>query len=569
MWRYFVKINVLFLSAAGILIAHLLVLSSAKVMLKNKGADLILLNGTIITMEPNMPRASAIAIKGEKILKVGSDKEIRSLAGPGCRILNLDGQTVIPGLIDAHFHFLSIGYSKRILNFSGIRDKQAILKMVANKAAQLAEGKWIIGSGWDQNLWPERKFPSRFDLDRIAPEHPVWLTRICGHAGWANSKAMELAKITKNTPDPPGGKIHKDHRTGKPTGILVDTAEELISRLIPEPGYREKKDDAITAMKACLSVGLTGGHDAGVDLDTIKIYKELIDEGSFDFRIYAMISAQDEAAEIYLKRGPEIGYGNHRLTLRSFKLFADGALGSRGAAFYQPYCDDPGNCGLITLNQDAAYKLMIRALKHNFQVNIHCIGAKANGMVLDLYQKALNEVPVEDHRFRIEHASVLRPADFERFSRLRAVASMQPTHCTSDMPWAEARVGAKRINQTYAWRTFLNNGVKIAGGSDAPVESENPFFGIYAAITRQDQKGWPEGGWHPEQRLTREEALKLFTIDAAFAAFEEDIKGSLKEGKLADMVIIDQDIMSIPASEIFKIKPVMTIVGGKIVYKAK
>jgi predicted amidohydrolase YtcJ len=533
----------------------------------NEKANFILYNGNVITMEPKMPQATAIAIKGEKILKVGSDEEIKNLAGPKCNKLDLNGKTVIPGLIDAHLHLLSLGQSKRLLNLVGTPNIEIIQKMVESKAAHLPKGTWIIGRGWDQNDWPEKAFPTLQDLDKVAPDNPVWLTRIDGHAGWANSKALEIAQVTKDTADPSGGKIHRDSETGEPTGIFIDAAEGLIAKHIPPSTYNEKKMDALNAIRACLTVGLTGIHDASVDAETIKIYKKLIDEERFNFRVYVMIRGESEAAKQYLKKGPEIGYGNNRLTIRSFKLFSDGALGSRGAAFFKPYSDDPSNTGLITFDPDKAYALMVAALKNHFQVNTHCIGIKGNSLVLDLYGKALKEVPVKDHRFRIEHAQIVRPSDIKRFKKLGVIASMQPTHCTSDMYWAEDRVGPERIKGAYAWRSFLDEGVKIAGGSDAPVESENPFFGIYAAITRQDQKGYPEGGWHPEQRLTREEALRIFTIDAAYAAFEEGIKGSLKEGKLADLVIIDEDIMTIPVQMIFKIRPRMTILGGKIVHR--
>ncbi len=345
---------------------------------ENKEADFILYNGNIITMEPEMPRATAIAIKGEKILKVGFDEEIKNLAGPQCNKLDLNGKTVIPGLIDAHLHLLSLGQSKRVLNLVATPNLEIIQKIVASKTAQLPKGTWVIGRGWDQNDWPKKEFPTRYDLDKVAPDHPVWLTRIDGHAGWANSKALEIAKVAKDTPDPSGGKIHKDTESGEPTGIFIDAAEELIAKHIPPPTYNEKKMDALNAIRACLRVGLTGIHDAGVGAVTIKIYKELIDEGRFNFRIYAMISGESGAAEEYLKNGPEIGYGNQQLTVRSFKLLADGALGSRGAAFFEPYSDDPGNTGLITFNPDKTYKLMIAALKNNFQVNIHCIGIRGN-----------------------------------------------------------------------------------------------------------------------------------------------------------------------------------------------
>jgi predicted amidohydrolase YtcJ len=532
-------------------------------------ADLVLLNGNIITVNEDQPEAEAVAIRGERIVKVGDNEEVKKLVGEGTKVIDLGGKTVVPGLIDAHLHFMSYGNTKRMLDLVGTESKKDIQKLVADKVKSVSRGKWIMGRGWDQNDWPERerRFPSRYDLDKVARRNPVVLTRIDGHAYWVNSVVIKMAGITKNTPDPPGGKILRDEK-GEPTGVFVDAAMGLVNSFVPRLTYEDRREDALIAMKECLSLGLTSIHDPGVGLEEIKVYKDLIDSGEFDFRAYVMIDGFTEAEEHYLKIGPEVGYGGNRLTVRSFKLFADGALGSRGAAFFKSYSDDPGNFGLLTYDPEKAYQLMVKALNAGFQVNTHAIGTKGNAMTLDLYERAFAEVKVKDPRFRIEHAQVVRADDIPRFAKLGVLASMQPTHATSDMYWAENRVGPERVKYAYAWRRFLDAGVIIPGGSDAPVESPNPLWGIYSAVTRQDHKGWPKGGWYPEQCVSREEALKMFTIKAAYAAFEEKIKGSIEKGKLADLVVLEKDIMIVPAEELWKVKVLATIFGGKVVYQA-
>jgi len=533
-----------------------------------KQADMVLLNGNVITMNPKKPSVEAIAIIGDKIIKVGSNKDVKKLIGPQTKVINLKGKTVAPGFIDAHLHFISLGNTKKVLNLVGTTSKEEIVQIVANKISEEGEGKWIFGRGWDQNDWPIKEFPTRWDLDPVSPKNPVILTRIDGHALWVNSLALEKAGVTKETPDPEGGKIIRDPETGEPTGILIDEAMSLVEKIVPSSTYEERKEMAILASEECSSLGLTTVHDAGVDLETIKIYKELINENKLTVRLYVMLRWPGNAVNTYLEKGPEIGYGNNYLTIRSIKMFADGALGSRGAALFEPYSDDPTNTGLITFDPDKAFEIMKKALEKGFQVCVHAIGDRANRLVLDLFEKAFKSVPqVKDHRFRIEHAQVLTEEDILRFAKLKVIPSMQPTHATSDMYWAEDRLGPERVKWAYAWKSLLNTGVRIAGGSDAPVESANPLWGIYAACTRQDHKGWPEGGWHPDQKVSRYEALKMFTIDAAYAGFEEKIKGSIEEGKLADIVVLSKDILNIPAKEILDTRVEMTIVGGKIVYQ--
>ncbi|MFQ6081969.1 MAG: amidohydrolase [Candidatus Aminicenantia bacterium] len=533
-----------------------------------KSADLVLINGNLITMNSDTPTAEAIAIIGDRILEVGTNRKIKKFVTPETIVIDLKGKTVVPGLIDAHFHFMGVGDSKRILNLVGTRDKKEIIDLVAKKISQVEKGTWVLGRGWDQNDWPVREFPIRWDLDPVSPENPVLLRRTDGHAIWVNSLVLKMAGITKETADPPGGKILRRFETLEPTGVLIDEATLLVEKIVPSLSYQERKEIAKLAEEECLSLGLTSIHDAGVGLETIKIYKELIDENKLNIRLYVMVSGPGEAAEKYLARGPEIGYGNNRLTIRSIKMLADGALGSRGAVLFKPYSDDPTNTGLITFDVEKAYQTMVNALKAGFQMCVHAIGDKGNRLVLDLFEKAFRAVPqVKDHRFRIEHAQVLAPSDIPRFAKLEIIPSMQPTHATSDMYWAEDRLSPERIKGAYAWRSLLQTDIRIAGGSDAPVENANPLWGIYAACTRQDHKGWPEGGWYPEQKLNRMEALKMFTIDAAYAAFEEEIKGSLEKGKLADLVVLSQDILKIPASEILKTSVEMTILGGKIVYQ--
>ncbi len=532
-------------------------------------ADLVLRNGKIVTMNPAQPEARALAIKGDRILAVGSDEQVQKFIGRSTRVIDLRGKLVVPGLIESHAHMLGIGQAKLMLDLVGTTSEEEIARMVAARAKKAKPGEWILGRGWDQNDWPNKRFPTFESLTKAAPNNPVYLTRIDGHAGWANKRAMELAGITRETKDPHGGRLIRDAE-GRPTGVFIDRAQGLIIRHIP-PLRREQKKRALElAMRECVAVGLTSFHDAGVDREVIELYKELLREGKLPLRLYVMLAGSDQRLlDEYFARGPEIGLGDHRLTIRAIKLIADGALGSRGAALLEDYADDPGNRGLLMLSEDQIFRIAHLALRHGFQVCTHAIGDRANRIVLNAYERAFRANPsVKDHRFRIEHAQILDEADIPRFARMGVIASMQATHCTSDMPWVHDRIGKERAREgAYVWQKLLKTGARIANGSDAPVESINPLWGIYAAITRQDHQGKPPGGWYPDQCMTREQALRSFTLDAAYAAFEEDIKGSLEKGKLADMVVLSKDIMTIPAREILKTRVVMTIIGGKIVYQ--
>jgi predicted amidohydrolase YtcJ len=539
-------------------------------------ADLVLHNGHIVTMESSNPAVQAIAVKSGRIVALGADEIIRKWVGAQTRRIDLGGKTVIPGMIDAHTHFLSIGSRSMQVDASGTSQEE-ILRRVAVRAAQLKPGEWIQGRGWDQNNWQVKAFPGKAELDAVAPQNPVCLSRVDGHAAWVNSKALEIAGIHKGTADPAGGQIIRNGH-GEPLGTLVDNAFRMVSRYIPPMTREQKKEAARLSVKECLASGLTGVHEAGGIREDIEIYEEMMKAGEFDLRIYEFVRWPTdeqklphtyEALDYYLGKGPQIGLYDNRLTIRGIKMSLDGALGSRGAAFLAPYIDDPGNRGVLRLTEGEIYQTILRGLKAGFQTAVHAIGDRANRVVLDAMERALKETGAADARLRVEHAQVLDPLDLPRFARLGVVPSMQPTHCTTDMHWIAERVGEQRTRYAYAWRSLLDTGVRIPGGSDAPVESVAPLPGIYAAVSRQDRQGWPEGGWHPEQGVSREQALRMFTIDAAYAAFEEEIKGSLAEGKLADMVVLSKDILTIPPREILRTSVEMTILGGKIVYQSK
>ena len=530
--------------------------------------SLILHNGVVHTVNATNTTAQAIAIEGDRILAVGPNDEILALASPDTRLIDLHGRTVIPGIIDSHGHLGNLGQSLRYLDFTGTASYDEIVAMVAAKAGVTPKGTWIRGRGWDQNDWPEKDFPHHEALSAATPDHPVVLTRIDGHASLANQLALDAAGITSNTADPDGGKILRD-ADDEPTGVLIDTAQGLVERRVPAPSGADAKAAVGEAIRECLRYGITSMHDAGVSAGQIELYKQLIAEDAFPLRVYAMISANDRAAlNKYFNDGPLIGYGNNRLTVRSVKAMADGALGSRGAALLEDYSDDPGNRGLSIMGRDVIEPLTARALEAGFQVCTHAIGDRGNRETLDAYEAALKAVPTaKDARLRIEHAQVVALDDIPRFAALGIIPSMQATHATSDMYWAEDRVGPDRIKGAYAWRKFLDSGCRIANGSDFPVEKVNPLLGFHAAITRQDARGFPEGGWRPEERMTRIEMLHSFTIDAAYAAWEELIKGSLEPGKLADMVVLSQDVMAIDPAKILETRVEMTILGGAVVYE--
>lgn len=530
--------------------------------IKDEKADLVFLNGNIYTLEESKPLAEAIAIKGEKILKVGSNEEIKETIGSKTLVFDLKGKTVIPGLIDAHVHFSSYGSSLKEVNLVGTKSIEEIIEIVKKNLPAFKPGEWITGHGWDHEDWEKKEFPTYKEISEVTPENPVYFTRVDGHAGWANKKAMEIAGITKETQDPPGGRIIRDEN-GEPTGVFIDTAQNLIEKHIPEKSYEWKKDAILRAQEECLRLGLTEVHEAGSSEENIKIYRDLIKEGKLKIKIYSMLSGEDHFLK-YSGKPPVIREGR-KLTIRAVKLFMDGALGSKGASLFEPYSDDPKNHGLLLMDEDKLYRITKSALENGYQVCVHAIGDRANFLALNAFERAIKETGAKDHRLRIEHAQVVRLQDMEKFAKLGVIPSMQPTHATSDMYWAEKRLGPERVKGAYAWKSLMKKGCKIAGGSDFPVENPNPLWGFFAAVTRCDHKGWPESGWHPEEKMTREEALRCFTINAAYSAFEENLKGSLKPGKVADLVVLSRDIMTIPEMEILKTEVLMTVIDGEIV----
>ena len=525
-------------------------------------------NASIYTVDAENAVATAMLIDNGRIVAIGDESELRDLASASGQAVDLEGRFVYPGFIDAHGHLPGLAQGLMSLDFVGTDSYEQIIAMVAERAATQPAGTWIQGRGWDQNDWPEKAFPHHAALSAAVPDHPVVLTRIDGHAALANLKALEIAGIIADTPDPTGGKILRDDK-GAATGVLIDRAQGLVSRHIPPPDAHAMRAAVIKAQRLCLENGLISVHDAGVSNEVVEVYEELIASGDFQLRVYVMLSAGDrDGLQQWLARGPMTNAENPRLTVRSIKAMADGALGSRGAAMLAPYSDDPENTGLLITDYAALKELTQTALHQGFQVCTHAIGDRANRIVLDAYNAAMTAVPAAtDPRLRIEHAQIVSLEDIPRFAKLGVIPSMQSTHATSDMPWAEERVGPERIRGAYAWRKFLDAGCRIANGSDFPVENVNPLWGFYASITRQDHGDNPAGGWRPEERMTREEALRSFTIDAAYAAFQENMLGSLEPGKLADFVVLSEDIMTVPSEKILETRVLRTIIAGKTVYQ--
>lgn len=544
----------------------LLSLAIAPALAAQEPADLIVTNARIYTVDDNRPLAEAMAIRDGRVVFVGSARGAEVFAGSRTERLDIDGKTVIPGMVDAHIHLTGLGVALRILDLVGTRSYEEVIERVVERARNTPEGEWVRGRGWDQNDWAVTDFPTHEALSRALPDHPVYLTRVDGHAALVNARALELAEVTAATQDPDGGRFIRD-ASGDPTGVLIDRAQGIVAWVIPERSDHEMREAILAAIAEANKWGLTGVHDAGVAPSTIDLYEELANEGRYDLRNYVMISSSDESLQRYFERGLQDGLHDGRIWIRAIKVSADGALGSRGAALLEPYSDDPGNTGLITTPYERVREVAVRGLRNGFQVNVHAIGDRTNRMVLDAFESALKEVPTADHRFRIEHAQILHFQDLPRFAQLDVIPSMQGSHQTSDMYWAIDRLGWTRVQGAYAWRSLLNTGVVIPNGSDAPVEAANPLISFKAFITRQDADGWPAGGWFPDQRTTRQEALKSMTLWPAYSAFMEDVSGSLSPGKYADFVVLDQDIMAIAPERILDTHVLLTVLGGKVVYR--
>jgi len=531
--------------------------------------DLVLHNARIYTVDSRNSVAEAVAIAGERIVQVGKDREVLALKSASTRVLDMQGATIVPGFHDAHGHVVGLGASLQDVDLRGTTSYEEVVGRVRRRLASARPGEWIIGRSWDQNDWLEKAFPTHDLLSAATPNNPVYLTRVDGHAGLANLQAMATAGLTSSSTDPPGGRIMRT-ADGQPSGVLIDGAQALVTSKIPPVGRRQLEDQIELADRELRRVGITMVDDAGADGATVDAYRRLIEVGTIKTRLYVMLRGSLSELTPFFARGPVNDVANHRLAVRSVKIYADGALGSRGAAMLEPYADEPATTGLLVTPPDEVYQQTLAAAKAGFQVGIHAIGDRANREAMDVFERVERAVPgARGLRMRIEHAQILDAAEIPRFAKLGVIASMQPTHATSDMPWAATRIGDARVEGAYVWRKLLDAGAVIASGSDFPVEEANPLLGFYAAITRQDASGKPAGGWTPRQRMTRDEALASFTRQAAFASHTETLLGSIESGRLADLVVLSRDIMRVQPQEILTTTVQMTIVGGEIVYQRR
>jgi predicted amidohydrolase YtcJ len=536
-------------------------------------ADLVFKNGTIYTVNEKQPTAEAVAVKADRIVFVGSNSDVQKYVGKNTRVVDLHGKAMVPGMTDAHHHLSGVGFREMTLNLEGITSLQDFLAKVKERVDQKKPGEWVTGRGWIETFWTPPVFPTRWDLDRIAPNNPVFLDRADGHGAIANSAALKIAGVDKDTPSPFGGEISKE-KNGEPNGMMLDAAQDLVQSHIPPTTAADAEQALILGVQRDIKLGWTqvqdpGGSYADVDLDS-KLYSS----GKIKLRIYKGLSAPGPAAERLLKDGPIIDAYGHHFTVRTLKLYADGSLGSRSAALLAPYSDKPETSGFLTSKPEELQPLLREALRKGIQIQTHAIGDRGNRYILDQYELAMKAVPkaewkIKEPRWRVEHAQIVNPADIPRFKALGVIPSMQASHAIGDLHFAPSRLGIARLAGAYAWQSFIKSGSIVPGGSDAPVERGEPMIEFYAAVARKDLKGFSGEGWHPEEALSRDQAIKMFTIWAAYAAFEENLRGSIEPGKLADFTILSADIMKIPEMEILKAHCVMTVIGGEIVYEEK
>ena len=535
-----------------------------------KSADVVLINSTIYTLNDSAPNAQAVAFLGDTLVFVGSNALSKEYQCNDAKVIDLKGSYVYPGFVDSHAHLKGIGHRENSLNLQGIDSLKEMLTTVEIFSNGIQPGEWVVGRGWIEKVWPEKRFPTRYELDRFSSDKPVILERADGHAVVVNSLALELAGISSESNDPHGGRIEKD-KNGEPTGMLIDKATSLVEKLIPKTTKQEDKRDLKAGIDRNVSLGWTQVQIAGGTFSDIEILEEIKKEGNLLQRVYFAVSA-GEPAETLLRLGPKLD-PEHMLTVRGIKLYADGALGSRGAALLEKY-EDQDTTGLLIFTKKETLPVLEEALKKGIQIQTHAIGDKGNRITLDWYQEAFNSIVDEerkviDPRWRIEHSQIITKEDQIRFRDMEIIASMQPSHAIGDLHFAPSRLGMQRVGNGYVWRNLIDLGVVVAGGSDAPVEIGDPRIEFYAAVARKDLDGFYDKGWHLEQAVTREEALKMFTIWPAFAAFQEDINGTIEVGKLADLTIFSKDIMKVPEEEILEAQVVMTIVNGKIVFEGK
>lgn len=537
-------------------------------------ADAIYINGNIYTVDKNFSVEEAFAVKGDRFIDVSSNENIMKYADEKTKIVDLQQKTVLPGIIESHLHVDFIGVGKMEID-AHMKTKEEILEMVAGEYKIRKPGEWIKGDGWNNEIWDVRDFPTREDLDMVSPDIPVNLKRVCGHASWVNTKALELAGIDNNTKNPLGGEILRD-KNGEATGIVTDQAQEFFLRVIPPLTEQQMERSALLAQKEFLKNGITTIHDAGSSEEVINRWERLYKKGELKVRKYVMFRVQgrpsyEELMDIsgkYFKQGLKIGKYGNRLTVRCFKISSDGSMGARSAWMLDDYSDRPGHKGNGKLSDEEMYNVVKAAVSNGFQVAIHSIGDASNKQSLDVYEKVFNEIKNEDHRCRIEHAQVVAPEDIQRFIELNVIPSFQPIAVATDKIVAEERWGQERIKYAYAWRKFKNAGAKIMPiSTDAPVDPINPFVNMYVAVTRKDLQGDPKNGWYKEEAFTRKEALEGATIMGAYAGFEENLKGSIEKGKLSDFIIIDKDYMNCEEEEIKDIKVLETVIGGETVYR--
>jgi predicted amidohydrolase YtcJ len=542
---------------------------SVTAMIRAQDVDLVLANGNIYTVHDKQPKAEAIAVKGDRIVFVGSNEDAKKFHA--AKVIDLRGRTLVPGLTDSHCHIFGIGEREMRLNLEGTNTLGDFLNKVKARVAQTSTGKWITGRGWIETFWKPSKFPTRQDLDKIAPDNPVFFTRADGHASVANSAALRIAKIDRNTPDPFGGQILKS--SGEANGMLLDNAQELVSRNIPKPTEAEREEALLRGINREIGLGWCEIQNAGSDSEDIDLLRKDFEAGKIKIRFINAVYGPSKDAQKFLREGATINAFDHHFTQRTIKVIFDGALGSRGAALLKPYSDAPDTSGYLTEKPEELKPMFEEALRSGIQVETHAIGDRANRLILNLYEQAFNAVPpnarkIRGPRWRVEHAQILDPVDIPRFAKLGVIPSMQPSHAISDLFFAPSRLGIDRLAAAYAWQSFLKSGSIICGGSDAPVERGEPMIEFYAAVARKSIRGESAEGWHPEQAVSRKQALKMFTIWPAYGVFEENDKGSIEVGKLADFTVLSQDILKIPEPEILKSRCVMTMIGGEVVFES-
>jgi len=551
----------------------LVALSLISINSKVETADIVFENGNIYTASDAQPHAEAIAVKGGRIVFVGSNADAKKFEGAGVRVVDLKGHTVLPGMTDAHYHLIGVGFREMTLNLEGTASLEDFLTKVKARVDQAKPGEWVTGRGWIETFWKPPVFPTRQDLDRVSPANPVFLRRADGHGAVANSAALKIAGIDRNTPSPFGGEISKD-KSGEPNGMLLDNAQALVTKHIPAPTAEDTERAVLLGVERSIRLGWCEIQDPGGSYDDVALYKKLYQEGKIKLRIYKAVYGPTKDSARLLKEGTSVGNFDNRFTLRTIKVVFDGALGSRGAALLEPYSDKPDTSGFLTQKPEELLPMFEEALRRGIQVQTHAIGDRANRIILDLYEQAFKAVPpdqrkIPNPRWRVEHAQIVNPTDLPRFAKLGVIPSMQPSHAIGDLHFATARLGIKRLEGAYAWQSFIKSGVIVPGGSDAPVERGEPMIEFYAAVARKDMKGFSGEGWHPEERVSREQALKMFTLWPAMAAFEEKIKGSIEVGKLADLTVLSADILKIPEMDILKTECLMTVIGGEIVYEKR